>query len=138
MTKSAPRKILVAVRPQDTDLVLAALGAEFDLTIVHDSVAFHQAIHQQLPSLVICGVHFDEGRMFDLLREMKSDAATAAVPFVPVLGEPSRHADGIRQGIRSAALSLGADNFVDLLDMMHHHGQQETFRKLRDLVRNAV
>ena len=33
------------------------------------------------PPVVVCGCHFDEGRMYDLLRHVKASAAFSTLPF---------------------------------------------------------
>lgn len=135
---TARRKLLVAIRPQDRDLVLAALGSEFELHICYTSTEALEALRSQDIGLIICGVHFDEGRMFELLGEAKADPATRDIPFIPVMGETGSQTEGIRQGIRSAALSLGAANFIDMPDLLARHGTTETFNRLRKMARDAL
>lgn len=137
MGTTARRRLLVAVRPQDRDLVVLALGTEFDLTIAYTGAEALMAVQQGV-DMIICGVHFDEGRMFELLRALKADPRTQAIPFVPVLGYGSAHSEAIRHGIRSAALSLGAAAFIDLEDMAARYGVEQGFTRLRQMVHNAL
>ena len=137
MTTTARHKLLVAVRPQDRDLVLSCLGDEFELILAY---SFGEAVQQleQDVGMVICGVHFDEGRMFDLLQIAKADSGKSPIPFVPVLSGSSNHAEGIRRGIRSAALSLGADDFIDLPELAATQSIDQICAMLRGRIRNAL
>jgi len=62
-------------------------------------------IHTQLPDLVVCDIQMPGKSGFDVLDTVRSDAATAALPFVLLTARGDREA--VRRGMR-----LGADDFL--------------------------
>lgn len=132
-----PKKILVAVRPQDLQLVAGALGSGFDIIICHTLKEAVAALDAGV-GLIACGVHFDRGAMFDLLRAAKDRPETAGLPFYLLLGEGSGHSEAVLQGIRSAARLLGATGFTDLSRLRQDLGEQAAYERLRAAVREAV
>jgi hypothetical protein len=88
--------------------------------------------------MIVCGVHFDEGRMFDLLRRVKGDPALSQVLFVPVLGALPANSSAMGDSIRSATATLGADGFIDLSRMSARLSQREVAEKLREMTRQAL
>ena len=137
MSQPMSGRLLLAVRPQDRALVLAALGDEFDYVIAYTMTDAYAAMQGGV-AMVLCGVHFDDGRMFDLLRLAKGDPATADIPFIPVLGEAPVNSAAMADSIRSAAAALGADGFIDLPAMSSRLGMGPAIDKLRHLARNAL
>lgn len=133
----AVKKILVAIRPQDLQLVTAALGSEFEVVLCHTLKEAEAALGRDI-GMIACGVHFDNGAMFDLLRAAKARPDTFNVPFYLLLGEGSGHSDAMLRGIRTAAKLLGANGFTDLSRLRSDVGEQEAYNRLRDGVRNAL
>src|SRR5687768_6318891 len=99
---SAERKVLVAVRPQDLSTVSDALGSEFDLIVCHtlDEVKAH--LDDDI-GLIACGVRFDNGAMFDLVRLVKQQPNTKDIPIYLMAGDGVNYSKPILDGIRSAA-----------------------------------
>jgi hypothetical protein len=102
--KPAP---LIAVSPQDTPLVHEVLGDEFNLLVCHSFQRAKTLLAKDI-SLVTCGVHFDQGRMFDVLRLFRSRLNLHDVPFLLALGREVKYSPAILQAIETAAESLGA------------------------------
>jgi hypothetical protein len=73
--------LLIAVSRQNTPLVHNVLGDEFNLLVCH---SFHTAetLLEKDINLVTCGVHFDQGRMFDLLQSVRMNPKLHEVPFL--------------------------------------------------------
>jgi hypothetical protein len=63
--------LLIAVSAQDINLVHDVLSDEFNLLICHSFQEAEALIGKDI-DLVTCGVHFDRGRMFDLLKRVRS------------------------------------------------------------------
>jgi hypothetical protein len=137
MTGTLPGRLLLAVRPQDRSVAMAALGDEFDVVIAYTFAEAEAALRKGV-AMVVCGVHFDDGRVFDLLRLAKSDPALAHIPFIPVLGALPANSCAMADSIRSATAMLGADGFIDLSRMSAKMGQQEMAEKLRLMARQAL
>lgn len=131
------KRILAAVRERDADLVSAVLGGYFDFTLTHTLRAAEAAIDEQI-GLIVCGVHFDQGSMFELLRIAKAHPVGRGIPFFLVLREETSHPQSVIKGIKGAATLLGADAFIDLGELRTHMDTQEIFDHLRGLVRAAL
>ncbi|HEV2609416.1 MAG TPA: hypothetical protein VGU61_04045 [Noviherbaspirillum sp.] len=131
------KTILLAIRPQDLPLVTAALGSEFDVKICHTYEEAKANLKASV-GLIACGVHFDHGSMFDLLRAAKADPQTCCIPFYLLLGEGTVHSQAVLDGIRKAAKLLGAAGFTDLSRLRADLGKQQAYEILRQTVRQAL
>ncbi|NEX63912.1 hypothetical protein [Noviherbaspirillum galbum] len=129
------KTILVAVRPRDVPQVTDVLGSEFSLVITHSMEDAVAELDERI-GFVACGVHFDSGRMFDLLRHVKSHAPFNALPFYILLGS-GRYSPQIMHGIRSAAKLMGASGFTDLSVLRETYGDQ-AYARMRQVVREAL
>lgn len=137
MTGTIRGRLLLAVRPEDRPMAMAALGEEFDVAIAYTYNEAEAALRAGVV-MVVCGAHFDDGRMFDLLRLVKGDPAYAKIPFIPVLGRLPANSSAMAQSIRNATAALGADGFVDISRLERRMGEQEMADKLRQMAREAL
>ena len=76
-----PPRILVADVPRGVETIRTIAGALATVTGAHSLTEALKHLKSG-PELVICGVHFDESRMFDLLRIAKVEPTLQAVPFL--------------------------------------------------------
>lgn len=129
------RKVLVAIRPDAMPIVSRTMGSEFDIVICHTFENAKAHINEQI-GLIACGVHFDGGAMFDLLRFAKSNPKTRSIPFFLLIAESERYSTYILDGIRQAAEILGAVGFTDLRRLKAKMGEEEAGERLRQSVRN--
>lgn len=130
-------KLLIAVRPEDVALSKAILGKEFNAIFCH---SYEEACAQLDESvrLVTCGVHFDNGKVFDLLRFVRENPRTADLPFFILLGAGSRYSPAIVQGIRAAAKLLKVTAFTDLTRLSDKVGPSASIDALRQGIREAI
>ncbi len=128
------RKVLVAIRPDAIPIVARTMGSEFDVVICHTMEDAKAKLNEQV-GLIACGVHFDSGAMFDLLRYVKSLPETRSIPFFLLIGEGERYSKSILAGIRSAAEVLGAEAFTDLMRLKNKIGEEAAYEKLRQSIR---
>jgi hypothetical protein len=84
--------------------------------------------------LILCGVHFDGGRMFEFLKLAKATPATAAVPFVCVRALSVLAKPLVPHGIEVAARELGAVAYVDHLHTQNTIGQARAAKSLRQIL----
>ena len=84
--------------------------------------------------LVICGIHFDQSRMFDLLRLAKADRATRDTPFVCFRHLDSELPQQVFESLQIACVALGAIGFVDLFELRSRYGVHEADTRLRATV----
>jgi hypothetical protein len=106
------KNVLVADVPQ-VQARMAAVLAQERVVFVHTLVAALSALAAQDFDLVLIGLHFDESRMFDLVREVRSGHRNHAVPIVCFRMRPFAFPISM-QVIEVTVKALGAQGFADL------------------------
>lgn len=106
MRTALSKKLLLAVRPQDFHIVSKVIGREFDALVC---VKYDEAVNafKQNIGLIACSVHFDGGKMFELLLAAKYDLKTRRLPFYVLLGGGKGYSKIMTDGICRAANVLG-------------------------------
>jgi len=107
------KKILVADVPQMDERYSAAFTG-WEVAFARTLAQAHQALDAGSCAVVVTGVYFDDSRMFDLVRTLRSDEMHAKVPIVCVRGRPGFTAVTSRT-IELTVRALAADEFVDLV-----------------------
>jgi len=130
-------RIVVAIRPEDSGLMHAVMGDQFDL-IVCTALPEAQAALAQEVHMIACGVHFDDGRMFDLLKYVKADEALRAIPFWGVLRDEGMLSSAITRGIRTAMKTLGANGLFNLSQMRADDQPEILYRELRTALAQSL
>jgi CheY-like chemotaxis protein len=121
------KKILVADVPE-LDARLAEVLAGQDLHFVRTVDEAMRALAQQDFDLLVISVHFDDSRMFDLLREARTDARNNGIPIVCVR-EPGLGFTAISsQTLEVTCRALDANVFLDLATMNDDGGRNEALR----------
>lgn len=128
-----PATILIADIPEGIEVFGRALTSTFTLVPVNTLEQARRAL-QQPPAVVVCGCHFDEGGMYDLLRHMKATAPLARVPFVAIRAIEGELDDTLYQSVKIAVRALGGDAFVDLMRWQRKHGAPEAAHRLTELL----
>ena len=107
------KRILVADTPEG-DRRISAILAGYDLVFVRTLGEAQRALDHQRFALVLVGVHFDDSRMFDLLRHVQ---AVGGPPGCAVICMRSQHFHSPAitiEGLEIAAKALGCNLFLDL------------------------
>jgi DNA-binding NtrC family response regulator len=107
------KKILVADTPEGDRRLLQILSG-YGLTFVRTMGEAQRALEADGFSLVLVGVHFDDSRMFDLLRYVQ---ASGERPGCAVICMRSQHfvSSAITiEGLEIATRTLGCTLFLDL------------------------
>ena len=135
---SPPACILVADNADGFAAFRDALAGGFRLLPAETLDAARDAL-QHHPQLVVCGCHFDEGRMYDLLRHLKASQEHAGVPFLAVrCVEGELLDDALYESVKIAVRALGGNAFVDLLRWERRWGKAEADNRLTHLVNTLV
>jgi hypothetical protein len=130
-------RIVVAIRPEDAEAMRCVLGDEFDLVLCTSLLEAQEALTPEV-DLIACGVHFDDGRMFDLLKYAKANLALSSIPFWGVLRDEGMLSSAITRGIRTAMKTLGANGLFNL-SQMRNDGQPEVlYRELRAAIAQSL
>jgi len=106
-------KILVADVPQMDARYAAALGG-CEIEFVRTLAQARQALGGARHDLVVIGVYFDDSRMFDLMRVLRTDPRHAETPILCVRGRPGLAAVSTRT-LEDSVKALGAREFIDLV-----------------------
>jgi hypothetical protein len=123
-TEKPQKKILLAVRPTDFANISEFLGAEFDFTVC---TTLKEAIAHLTEDigLILCGVRFDSGQMFELLEASRANPATRLVPYYLIVGKDTNYSYPILDGIRSAAKVKGISGFIHVSRLVFDLGREE-------------
>lgn len=130
-------RVLVADTAASVALLRATLPPAIDLVGVGDMKAARLAL-QPPPALVICGCHFEEGGMYDLLRLMKATPELEAVPFVAIRCVAGELEDALYESVKIAVRALGGNAFVDFLRWQRRYGEAEAAHRLSQLVHRLL
>jgi len=136
---TAGTTILVADHAEGFDVFRDALASPHQF-LHADTFEQAQAALAQHPALVVCSCHFDEGRMYDLLRHLKSLPGQAHTPFLAVrcLRGEMLLDDGLYESVKIAVRALGGNGFVDLLRWQQRWGAPEASHRLTQLVEKLL
>ena len=106
--------ILVA---DHSDVRISAMLNGHELTFVRTLDEARSTLAGRNFDLIVIGVHFDESRMFDLLRHVRWQERHRATPVVCVLSADfTRHAIAA-EGLEIAVKALGGTAYLDLKGM---------------------
>lgn len=128
------RPLVVADSVPGVALVRVTLAAlPFELAGVHTLGDAKAALTPGTP-LVICGCHFDDGRMYELLRHLKNRPALEDVPFLSVRVLEGELDDAMYESVKIATHVLGGSGFIDLFRWRRLYGQAEADRQFAQRV----
>jgi len=105
------KSILVA---DHSDARLSALLSGHDLSFVNTMDQARGAMSGRNFDLIVIGVHFDESRMFDLLRYVRGQERHRATPVVCVLTADFANHAIAAEGLEIAVKALGGTAYIDL------------------------
>jgi CheY-like chemotaxis protein len=127
-----PKRILVA-DTSESDRRLSAILAGQDVMFARTIGEAQRLLAQQQFDLVMIGVHFDDSRMFDLVRHVRAGGHHAGKPVACVRSHRFISAAAISlEGLEIAARALACNIFLDLTKYPDGaHGNAEV-RKLLD------
>jgi DNA-binding response OmpR family regulator len=119
-------RILVADRPE-SERRLATILAGHELVLVRSLSEARSALRAGRFDLVLVGVHFDESRMFDLMRDV-----TEGTQVVCVRSQQFQSHAITLEGLEIAAKALGCALFLDLTWYADDETGNSAVRKLID------
>jgi hypothetical protein len=129
----ARRPIVVADRPEAFDVLRATLPGGVQLASAATLAEARNAVRPDTP-LVVCGCHFDDGRMYDLLRYLQAHPPLARVPFLTIRALEGELDDAMYESVKIATQALGGVGFVDLYRWGRRYGEAEASRRLTERI----
>lgn len=106
-------RILIADTPE-ADRRISAILAGYDLVFVRTMSEAQRALDREPFALVLVGVHFDDSRMFDLLRHMQAKGLRNGCAVVCMRSQHFVSPAITIEGLEIAAKALGCNLFLDL------------------------
>lgn len=107
------RKLILAADTPDGDRRLAAILAGHELVFVRTLGDAQRLLAQRDVDCIMIGVHFDDSRMFDLVRHVRASDRNATRPVVCM--RTHRFASAISfEGLEMAARAVDCSLFLDL------------------------
>lgn len=131
------KTLLAAIDREDVESIRAALGDEFQLLIGHTLPAVRTALQGRVHA-VLCGLHFDDGRLFALLELLAADERLRRLPVLCIKDAGGSLSPAIRKSISIATDKLGARGFTDLAELRAEHGEQHARACLRATVHRLL
>jgi CheY-like chemotaxis protein len=130
---SVTKRALAADRPEGIDTLQNILKTGVDLLSATTLEAAVQGLQQPV-DLIVCGVHFDDSRMFDLLIHVRADRRTRDTPFLIFRDLESELDTVFFKSMEIASKALGAAGFIDLHTLKRKHGVADADRQFRELI----
>lgn len=131
-------RILVADQPESFDAFRRSLASTIPLVHAPTFAAAKAALRDR-PALVVCGCHFEEGRMYELLRFLKAAPDLQDVPFMAVRCVQGELLDDtLYESVKIAVRALGGNAFVDLLRWQQRWGESQASHRLTQLVQTLA
>lgn len=131
------RRLLGADTPVGVAMLRGVFAGSFDVIPVHTLDAAVARLRGDL-DLILCGLHFDDSRMFDLLRLAKATPATREIPFICYRDLDTQLARPILEGMEIAAKANGALTFVDTFTLKQQAGTARADERFRAIVLQSV
>jgi hypothetical protein len=132
--RPAPKTILVADVASGQDTIRNIVGNDAAVMGASTLQSAMRRIEAGEPQLVICGIHFDESRMFDLLQAANATAQGRLLPFLCFREIESELPPALFQGMEMSCRAMGAAGFVDLHHLKQLYGVEEADRTFRDII----
>ena len=88
--------------------------------------------------VILCGLHFDDSRMFDLLRFVKADPALRTIPFLCIKTLEGDVEPTFNESIRIATKALGAVGFYDLAAKISKVGHDRAKSEIAEYIEDIV
>lgn len=126
--------IVIAETPEAFGRLRSTLDGEGPLVHARSLQDARQAVGADT-ALVVCGCHFDEGRMYDLLRWMRAQPQLKSTPFLAIRVLEGGLDDTMYESVKIATHALGGDGFVDLHRWERRYGREQAASRLAQRVR---
>ncbi|TFZ07922.1 hypothetical protein [Ramlibacter humi] len=131
---ASPAPIVVAETAPATLQLRRMLDGTWPLSTAQTLSHARQAVNGDTP-LILCGCHFDEGRMYDLLRWVRGQQPLRHIPFLTIRVLEGELDDAMYESVKIATGALGGNGFVDLLRWERRYGPQAAGQRFAEHVK---
>jgi len=115
--KKTKARILIATADQGAERLLRLLGPEHSIVRADSVDKAIVAAQTEIFDLIICGVDFDQSRMFELLRAVKRNGHLKPKPFICFRHSQSALGKASETGLLTAARVAGATCYLNSIGM---------------------
>ena len=129
--------IVVAAQPESVQTIRNLLGTGPKIIEVFKLYEAKKIINESV-DLIICGLHFNDSRMFDLLRITKANPLVQAIPFLCFKNSNSELGATAIEAFKIACNALGAAGFVDYHALKLRHGAEEADNQFRKIIETII
>ncbi len=137
MENNKQLNVLVAAAPESIGPITEALSGEFEIDFVTSLTEAASYSYEQT-DVIVCGLYFDESRMFDLLRYTQLHPHARTLPFICMSVVEHNLSATLTQGIEIACRALGGVGFVDLNRWYAEFGVSSAHTRVQQLIRNVA
>ena len=129
---SLPMKKSILVADGDADSRLQSILEGCELAYAHSlEEAAHAALKRSF-DLIVIDMHFDDSRMFDLLRYLRTEERLRATPVICVRTHRFEWTNIAGEGLEIAVQALGGQAFIDFAKYGEDPAANLQMRKLID------
>jgi len=129
----AKPKVLAAVPPASLEVVSRVVAEDVELVFTNALPAARELLAATPDiAMVLCGVHFDESRMYDLLEYVHRDFPHLPFFVVRIVDREGRRLSMATLG--AAAQAAGAAGVFDFVAMSQSLGKAAAERALREAI----
>ncbi|WP_151637792.1 hypothetical protein [Noviherbaspirillum aerium] len=133
-----PIRILTASIPEALSVLGEAYPApDFEYTAVLTLAEATSQLDQPY-DLIACSVHFNDGQFYDFLRIAKAHPIARDVPFLVHFTGMENKRHYVSQSVEIASKALGAAEIIPIYQWRNELGNEEAFRKYREVIHKWV
>jgi CheY-like chemotaxis protein len=122
------KSILVADGDADARLQTILQGCELAYARTLEEAA-HAALKRNF-DLIVIDMHFDDSRMFDLLRYLRSEEPLSGTPVICIRSHRFEWTNIAGEGLEIAVKALGGQAFIDLAKFGNDEAGNRQIREL--------
>jgi hypothetical protein len=126
-------RILVADLPEGQATIENIVGRNAILIPVGTLGAALQEAEGSV-DMILCGIHFDESRMFDLLRFCEAQDQFRSRPFLCYRDLESELESTLLESLDISCRALGATGFIDLYTLKRRYGIDQADREFAAII----
>lgn len=132
-----PKRVLIADVPEAIPMLTKALDQGFNLLPRTSWIGACSAVHQEI-DLVLCGIGFEESKMFDLLDYLRGQQETRSTPFFCIQSVRQKLPSTINNGIEIALHAKGMAGYIDFEGWCSRFGEHQASIKLNKRLLEAM
>lgn len=130
LNPAGPKKLLIADVPEAIPILAKALEQSFQILPRTSWTGACSAVHEGI-DLVLCGIGFEESKMFDLLDYLRSHEENRTTPFFCIKSIQQKLPSTINNGLGIALHAKGTAGYIDFQGWQSLLGEHQASTNLR-------